>query len=195
VLVGEIIDVSTTRFTAQCSELNNPPHFGSFIKTDGIETGENKMAVYGVIFNVRETSIDPTRRPVAHGLSPDDLRRQYPHLGEFLKVEFEAAIIGFGDGTRIRTYLPPFPPRIHNFVYDCETSEILELANDLEFIRTLNSLSGLPIEELIAATIRSIYLARDNDQAFLVRAGQEIARLLKDDYEKVRSILRRISIT
>jgi hypothetical protein len=191
--IGEIIDVSTTRFIAQCVDRKNPPHFGSFVKTDTMFSGEQSINIYGIVYNVHETSIDPSRRPVAHGLTPEELQKRYPHFEEYLKVELEAAVIGFSStGAGIRTYLPPFPPRIHSFIFACDTAEVLSLTDDLEFIRTLNSFSGLATEELIAAAIRLAYAERDNDRSYLVRAGQEIAKLMKDDYEKARGILRRI---
>jgi hypothetical protein len=193
--MGEIVDVSTTRFTAQCLDRENPPHFGGFVKADGIKSNGKNTIVYGIIYNAHEASVDPARRPVAHGLTPDELHRRYPHFEEYLKVELEAAVIGFSDGDAgiIHTYLPPFPPRIHSFIYRCDTAEVLGLTEDLEFIRTINSLGGLPVEELVAAAIRFAYIERGSNQSFLVRCGQEIAKLMKDDYEKARGILRRIN--
>ncbi|HEY3375125.1 MAG TPA: hypothetical protein VGK02_08700 [Candidatus Aquicultor sp.] len=185
--IGEIIEVYTTRFRAQSDSLTNPPYFGSFVKAESQGTD-----IYGLVYNVYETSIDPGRRPMAYGIPRDELLRYRPEIAEFLTVEFEAAIIGFNDGFT-RAYLPPFPPRIHSFVYPCEKNEVLDLTEDLEFIRSINALPGLPLEELAAASIRLAYNERDCDQAFLVRAGQEIAQLLKDEYEKARSIIRRIS--
>jgi hypothetical protein len=151
------------------------------------------MPIYGLVYNVYEASIDPNRRAMAYGIEREELFRHQPQIAEFLKVEFEAAIIGFNDIGYIRAYLPPFPPRIHSFVYPCNRQEVLDLTEDLEFIRSINALPGLPIEELAAASIRLAYAERENDRAFLMRAGQEIAQLLKDEYEKARSIIRRIS--
>ncbi|MCL6472814.1 MAG: hypothetical protein K6T91_08405 [Firmicutes bacterium] len=186
--IGEIIQVATTRFTAQSDRLESPPHFGSFVKAES-----QGMAIYGLIYNVYETSIDPNRRAVAFGIEREELFKQQPQIAEFLKVEFEAAVIGFNDAGCIRAYLPPFPPRIHSFVYPCERQEVLDLTEDLEFIRSINALPGLPVEELAAASIRLAYAERGGDRTFLVRAGQAIAQLLKDEYEKARSIIRRIS--
>lgn len=186
--IGEIIEVYTTRFLAQADGLDNPPHFGSFVKTES-----QGMAIYGLVYNVHETSIDPSRRAVAFGIERTELFKRQPQIAEFLKIEFEAAIIGFNDAGYTRAYLPPFPPRIHSFVYPCEKQEVLDLTEDLEFIRSINALPGLPIEELAAASIRLACAEREGDRAFLVRAGQEIAQLLKDEYEKARSIIRRIS--
>lgn len=186
--IGEIIQVFTTRFLAQGDSLANPPAFGSFVKAES-----QNMSIYGLVYNVYEMSIDPNRRAVAFGIERTELLRQQPQIAEFLKVEFEAAVIGFNDAGYIRAYLPPFPPRIHSFVYVCSGKEVLELTEDLEFIRSINALPGIPVEELAAASIRLAYQERNNDQKFLVRAGQEIAQVLKDEYEKARSIIRRIS--
>lgn len=186
--MGEVIQVQTTRFTAQSDNLSSPPYFGSFVKTES-----QGMNIYGLVYNVCETSIDPNRRAMAFGIEREELLKRQPHIAEFLKIEFEAAVVGFSDAGYIRAYLPPFPPRIHSFVYPCDKQEILDLTEDLEFIRSINALPGLPVEELVAASIRLAYSERDNDRAFLIRAGQEIAQLLKDEYEKARSIIRRIS--
>ena len=186
--IGEIIEVYTTRFLAQSSGLEDLPHFGSFVRADSQDTN-----IYGLVYNVHEVNTDPNRRPMALGLEREELLRQHPYLPEFLKIEFDAAVIGFSDGAVIRAYLPPFPPRIHSFVYPCESQEILDLTEDLDFIRSINALPGLPVEELVAASIRLAYAERGGDRAFLVRAGQTIAQLLKDEYEKARSIIRRIS--
>ncbi|MDI6715740.1 MAG: hypothetical protein QME63_02200 [Actinomycetota bacterium] len=186
--IGEVIQVYTTRFLAQSDNLLNPPYFGSFVRAES-----QGMSIYGLVFNVYETSIDPNRRAMAFGIEREELLKQQPQIAEFLKVEFEAAVIGFNDAGRIRAYLPPFPPRIHSFVYPCSKQEVLDLTEDLEFIRSINSLPGLPVEELVAASIRLAYRERGSDRNFLVRAGQEIAQLLKDEYEKARSIIRRIS--
>ncbi|HZD60795.1 MAG TPA: hypothetical protein VE439_10140 [Anaerolineae bacterium] len=186
--IGEVIQVYTTRFLAQSDDLSTPPHFGSFVRAES-----QGMPIYGLVYNVYEASIDPNRRAMAYGIEREELFRHQPQIAEFLKVEFEAAIIGFNDIGYIRAYLPPFPPRIHSFVYPCNRQEVLDLTEDLEFIRSINALPGLPIEELAAASIRLAYAERENDRAFLMRAGQEIAQLLKDEYEKARSIIRRIS--
>ena len=186
--IGEIIQVSTTRFVAQSDDLAAYPHFGSFVRAESAG-----LDIYGLVYNVYETSIDSNRRAMAFGIARDELFKHQPQIAEFLKVEFESAVIGFSDGGSIRAYLPPFPPRIHSFVYPCSCQEVRDLTEDLEFIRSVNALPGLPIEELIAASIRLACAEREGDPAFLVRAGQGVAQLLKDEYEKARSIIRRIN--
>lgn len=187
--IGEVIEASTTRFRAQREQLEGPPAFGSFVR---VPFGEG-ITAYAIIYNVYETSLDPTRRPIALGLTEERLRVEQPQIYEMLRLEFEAAIVGFKDlGGAINAYLPPWPPRIHSFVEECSPDEVMALTEDLDFIRSVNALPGLPADELIAAAVRSAYRNRDCDQSFLIKAGQEIALMLKDEYERARSILRRI---
>lgn len=187
--VGEVIEASTTRIKAQREELEGPPAFGSFVK---VPSGPS-VTSYAVVYNVYETSVDPSRRPLALGLTEEELKSQQPQIFEMLRLEFEAAIVGFKDQAGcVNAYLPPWPPRIHSFVESCTPDEIVSLTEDLEFIRSINSLPGLPTDELIAAAVRIAYQNRDCDRSFLVRAGREIAIMLKDEYERARSILRRL---
>ncbi len=187
--IGEVIEASTMRIRAQREELEEPPAFGSFVK---VSSGRD-LTSFAVVYNAYETSIDPARRPMALGLSEEELRSQQPQIFEMLRLEFEAAIVGFKDQSGlVKTYLPPWPPRIHAFVELCTPGEIISLTDDLEFVRSLNSLPGIPTDELIAAAVRMAYQNRDCDRTFLIRAGQEIALMLKDEYERARSILRRI---
>ncbi|MCL5291600.1 MAG: hypothetical protein M1548_03600 [Actinobacteria bacterium] len=187
--IGEVIEASTTRFRAQREELDNPPAFGSFVK---VPSGPD-ITSYAIVYNVYETSIDASRRPMAMGLTEEELKAQQPQIFEMIRLEFEAAIVGFKDqGGAVKAYLPPWPPRIHAFVGACGPEEVISLTEDLDFIRAINALPGLPTDELIAAAVRVAYQNRDCDAEFLVKAGQEIAIMLKEEYERARSILRRV---
>ena len=61
--IGEIIEASTTEFTAQCYELHQPPAFGSLVKTR-----EGDVEIYGVVCGAETTSIEPGQRLIARGL-------------------------------------------------------------------------------------------------------------------------------
>jgi hypothetical protein len=186
--IGEVIESSTTRFKAEAVEADSPPAFGSFVRTG------SDIITYGLVYNVYASSVDPGRKPIALGLTEEELSREQPQLKQLLKTDFEVAIIGFAEDNLVHTFLPPWPPRIHSFVYACSNEEIIKLTENLEFIRVLTFLpSSLPTEELIAASIRIASQARGGSRDFLVKAGQEIATLLKDEYEKAKGIIRRLS--
>ncbi len=188
--LGEIVEASTTRLRAVAPQTFQGPAFGSFVKTsDGVRT------TYGVVAHVEHASIDPSRRAIPLGRTWDELRREQPQVLELLTTEFEAFCVAFAEGDhQLCAYLPPVPPRVHDFVEACTPDEIVELTDDLSFVRTLGA-SGSPVlNELIAAAIRSAASHRTDPRAYTVRAGREVVDLFRLDYELATSIIRRIRL-
>lgn len=184
--IGEVIGSSNTEFIAESTLLHNSPPFGSFIKVKGRETA------YGVVFNAYTHSLEPNRLAIAYHRSEQELRDEQPQIFELLKTKFEAVIIGYENEGTIRQYLPPQPPRLHSFVYVCHPMEVRRLTSHFWFFRFLMSVEKAPRDELIAATIRSACSVRQGDRSFLVQAGKELVKLIRDDYEMLSSILQRI---
>ena len=202
--IAEVIETSTTNFLAQCLEpedLNFPvmPPFGSWMKAIDEETG-NK--IFAVVSYVTTSPVDSIHRARALGLSLDELREQQPQIFAMLKTEFRAAIVGFempptgldrlATG-QIYHYLPPRPPQIHQAVFQCDRSEILDFTDQPDFLRVLLQVTDAPADALIAATVRDIYRLRKGDRAWLVTVGRNLSLLLKDDYDRLRYILSQIS--
>ncbi len=185
--IGEVTVASTTRFEAVSHEVFEPPRFGAFVKV-----GIGDDTVYGVVAGVRTASYDSARRPVAFGLPWDKLIREQPQLVELLQTAFDTAVVGFGNGGGLHHYLPPYPPRVHDAVYSCDPTEVAALTNSLEFIRTLAAVEGVPIHELLAASIREASMARGRDPGFLTEAARAVAELYKHDYETAAAIVRRL---
>ena len=188
--LGEIVEASTTVWRAVAPRTFEAPAFGSFVKTsDGSRT------TYGVVSHVQHASIDPSRKAIPLGRSWDELEREQPQVRELLTTEFDAICVAFAEETdTIHAFLPPLPPRVHDFVEACTPDEIVELTEDLGFVRTLGA-SGLPVVgELIAAAIRVAATHRSDTRAFLVRAGREVADLFRMDYEQASAIIRRIRL-
>jgi hypothetical protein len=148
-----------------------------------------------VVAHVEHASLDPARKAIPLGRSWDELEREQPQVLDLLTTEFEAICVAFAEGSgAVRPYLPPVPPRVHDFVTACEPSEIIELTEDLSFIRTLAA-CGLPVAaELVAAAIRDAATHRSDRRAFLVRAGREVADLYRQDYEQASAIIRRFGL-
>ena len=188
--LGEIVEASTTVWRAVAPRTFEAPAFGSFVKTsDGSRT------VYGVVSHVQHASIDPSRKAIPLGRSWDELEREQPQVRELLTTEFDAICVAFAEERDvIHAFLPPLPPRVHDFVEACTSDEIVELTEDRSFVRTLGA-SGLPVVgELIAAAIRAAAAHRPDQRAYLVSAGREVADLFRMDYELASSIIRRIRI-
>ncbi len=204
--IGEVIETTTIQYTAQCLEpedLKFPqmPPFGSWVKSFDEESG-NK--IFSVVTYVTTTPIDSVHRARALGLSLAELREQQPQIFAMLKTEFKAAIVGYempalnGNGQgrgKVYQYLPPRPPQIHQGVYHCEASEVINFTEELDFLRTLLQVKDIPVESLIAAVIREAYRIRQANRAWLVQVGRTLSVLLKDDYDRLRFILSQIHWT
>jgi len=185
--IGEIVEASTTQFTAQCYELYELPPLGSLVKTGDI---------YGIVYNAATTSLEPGRRPIARGkdeASEEEVYRTSPQLLKLLRSEFEVVVVGHKDGDRLCQYLPPNPARIHAFVYLCAPGEVQKFSQSLDFLSILvNNRLPVPADELIAAALRRMSRAHEDSHSFLVAAGKELATLLSSQYEQLKSILGRL---
>jgi len=189
--VGEVIEASTTAFTAQCYELYGSPPLGSLVKT-----GDGEIEQYGIVYNTVTESIEPGRRPIARGkdeVSEEDIFRSSPQLLKLLRTEFSSLVVGYRREGDVFHYLPPNPARIHNFVYECGNDEIKEFSASFDFLNVIiNSGLPVPVEEVVAASLRRMSRVYDNPQQFLVAAGKELAAALGGEFNRLKSVLAKI---
>jgi hypothetical protein len=235
--VGEIIEASTTEFTAECRELHAPPPFGSFVKAslhldsaaptpdfdheqdpfadtfssragrfnsdfravvDGSSEPDSgslrEPTIYAIVHQSATTPVDSSRPVRAYWKDEETLAREQPEVFEWVLVtRFKASVIAHDTGSAIRQFLPPKPPNIHTNVNACTPAEIRILTSRMDFLRTLTSSPNSAADEVVAACIREAYVARNGDFDFLVAAGKELAGLLKDDYDRLQAIMRRVA--
>lgn len=183
--VGEVIVSSTTRFTAQCADEERLPALGGFVVV-----AAPPSAAVGVVCEVRASSLDPNRRPVAYGLPAEELFRQQPQLRELLAIEFDACLVGHDPGDGWRQLLPPHPPRLHHLVDLAPVEAIRAVTASGDYLRTL---AGADVsDDVLAAAVRASLAAHDGGPEYLIHIGRCLARLL-DDYERLQAILRRIT--
>ena len=186
--IGEVVDTSVADFTAQACQLDVAPPFGGFVKVTVPE-----RTVYAVVYAIHTGGLEPGSRPVLRGrdgMRDEAIFDQNPDLVQLLRTEFSALIIGYQEGASLRTYLPPSPPRLHWSVVECNQPEIARLTQRLDYFRTILSASEAPIDALLAANIRLAAESGLDPAGFRIRAGRELATLLKHDYPRLTAILR-----
>ena len=189
--VGEIIEASTTGFTAQCYELYALPPLGSLVKTK-----DGELDIYGIVCHATTGGLEPGRRPIARGkdeASEEDIYAASPQLSKLLRSEFSALVVGHRTAENINQYLPPNPARLHGFVYQCSTDEMREFGRSLDFLTMLVNAS-LPVarEEIVPAALRLMSGAQEDPHGFLVAAGKELSIVLSGQYNQLRAILGRL---
>lgn len=194
--IGEIIEASTTRFTAGAYELLEAPPFGALVRA---ATRSEGCAIYGLVYEIRTGSREPGGRAVVRGrtysgreLYDEEIYTENPDLAEVLQTEFSALTVGFVEEGRIYQYLPPQPPPVHYSVYQCDSAELARFTEGADFFRAALFAGQVPSDELLAAAVRAAARARPEGRDYLVRAGRELASLLKDDYDRLTALLRRI---
>jgi hypothetical protein len=85
---------------------------------------------------------------------------------------------------------PDYPPPLHYSVSLCQQEELIEFTDSPQYLRTLLQAANAPVEELTAALLRRGAEARGRDgREWLVNTGKNLARLLKEDYDRLRTIL------
>ena len=186
--IGEIVDTSVADFMAQACQLNVAPPFGGFVKVTVPE-----RTIFAVVYAIHTGSLEPGGRPVLRGrdgMRDKAIFDQNPDLEQLLRTEFSALIVGFQEGSALRTYLPPSPPPLHWSVVQCDQAEITRLTQRLDYFRTILSAGDAPVDALLAANIRLAGAASPDETAFRIRAGREMATLLKHDYPRLTAILR-----
>lgn len=197
--IGEVIESTTTRFTAGAYELLAAPPFGALVRAQTREAGN---AVYGLVYEIRTGSKEPGGRAMVRGrtysgreLYDAEIYDEHPDLAEVLQTEFSAITVGFFEHGQTLQYLPPQPPPVHYSVYQSDDAELVRFTETTDFFRGVLFTFQIPSDELLAATVRAAARARAPqglERAYLVRAGREVASLLKDDYDRLTAILRRI---
>jgi hypothetical protein len=189
--IAEVIEAFTNRIRAQCYQLFDLPPFGSMLWCT-----DNNRIIYAITSNATTTSLDTGRRPVARGQNhdtPEDIFTNNPQLEHLFRSEFEAIIIGYQQDKRIFHYLPPNPVRVHSFVYPCGKESVAEFSQNMDFLPLIiNCDVDIPIEELVAASLRNMSQAHQDPAAFLIKAGKALAELLSHDFLKLRTILSRL---
>ncbi len=187
--IGEIVATETTSLVAESYTLNHPPALGSLVAV----VVDDATTLYATVCHVSTGGIDPSRRPMRRStetISDEAVYREHPELGHTLRTEFRALLVGWSDGERIRQSLPPQPPPLHYTVHACPREQVRHFTEKLYYLRLLLSGSE-PVspDQLTIAHLREVHRSRGEDEAWLRAAAREIARLLKNDYEQLMTIL------
>ncbi|MEK7806294.1 MAG: hypothetical protein AAB528_01040 [Chloroflexota bacterium] len=187
--VGEVVEATSLSFVAQSYRLYGAPPLGAFVRTDS-------PSIYGVVCMVNTEPLDSGRPVLARGeaaATEDEVFRNNPQLSRLLTSRFEVLVAGFLEEDAVHQSLPPFPPRVHAFVYSCCHTEIDQFTYQLHFLHLLLN-SGKPAgDEVVAACLGAAAAGRAYGREFRLRAGKALAAELAGDVPRLNAILRRLS--
>ena len=192
--VGEVVESASDGFTAQCYRVEAAPPLGALVRT-AVTPGGPTLDIYGVVSRVVTEPLDAARPVLARGelaASEAEVLRDHPQLERLLTSRFQAIIVGFSDGTAARQFLPPAPPRVHSFIYQCSPAETAAFTVGLDLLRLLLHSGAGAGDEVTAAFLRQAAAARPDAAAFAAQAGRALAMELAADAARLSAILRRV---
>ena len=193
--IAEVTQSSTQRVVAQCTQRKDrppiavPPPFGSLVLIEG------EPETVAVVCSITTTGYDPARKPTAFELPLSELYEEYPELPELLITQIEAIPVGYRHKDDFAQGTPPTPPPLHAGVRLLPAEQLSAFAREMHFLRLLHDVSVGTGEELLVQTLRQLFEQAPSSevlQEWLLRAGKELARVLKDDYNRLRYILERL---
>ncbi len=186
--IGQLLHSSIQSFTFGCA-IPKPemPHFGAFVKVP-IQNGT--AHAIGTIYNIVLEDDDLVRQIVGNQDTPieiiqDQRQRQMP-------IEVSVLTLGYMQGTKVRTGLPPQPPLTLSHIALCEHTEIAALTSDFNFLRLIFQASDAPTDELTVRVLEQAAQAHPNRAQYLRTAGQYLAQLMGNDFQRLDTILRRL---
>lgn len=157
---------------------------------------EGPFALFGVTADVASGPEDPSRPLQARGdagQSAADVMSSNPEIRMLLRTRVTVVTCGYIDGEAPRPHLPPSPAPLLALAEVASEAETAGLTSDGAFLAPLIA-SPLCDDAVIAATLR--LAARSfgpGGRDFTVRAGKELARLLKAEPARLTSILRGVT--
>lgn len=192
--VGEVIEASTLQWVTGAYQLLFAPPFGTLIQAGCHETG---LLIYGLVYDIRTSSREPGGRALVRGgprydgqeFYDHDIYNAHPDLAAVLQTEWSALVVGYERDGRIYHSLPPQPPTVHYSVYACAELATRRFTASCDFFRTVLMTSVAPADDLLGAAIRQVAQLHADRRAYHLCAGRELARLMRDDYDRLRTIL------
>ena len=188
--VGRVLRASTRGFAIGCAVMQpDIPAFGSFVRAEGQRPGS---AIYGLIYDV-SVEDDPFVRQFISADPPEEVVRDQRE-NRRVPIEVSVLAVGCGDGENIRHCLPAQPPVTLDWLYQCSDEEVRAFTARFDYFRLVLEAREVPGDELLAASLRAAAAAWPENErdAFLVRAGRELARLLAGDPVRLEGLLRRL---
>lgn len=191
--IGEVIETSTVGFWAESARLHEAPPLGALVSV----ALPDETTLYGVVAFGQTAGVDAGRRAVRRGTEEvfdGAIYDQHPELRRILRTTFQVITVGYaGTDGRPRHHLPPCPPPLHYSVQRCDRATVGAFTVAPRYFPILAaSLGEVPSEQLLAAHIRCVYDDRGRDLTWLNAAGQQVARLLKRDYDRLLTVLEAI---
>ena len=194
IAIGRLLRSSTTGFVFGCSVPEpDVPCFGDFVKAPA---QRQQAEVIGLIYDIAIED-DPFVRQMA--ATPNLPEAYILDQRENRQVPIEVSVLAVGyrqgrDQGEFFQALPPQPPITLDQISLCGSEEVGVFNRQLDYLGLILAAPDIPADELLGSALRNAAAALPiaERRPFLIRAGQECARLLCRDLVRLDNVLRKI---
>jgi hypothetical protein len=181
--IGEVLGSRPAGFSGELMAADNVPALGTVVRAAA------DPDVLGVISSLETDTVLPGRSPARYGLTPDELLKQHPELGELLTTRFEAMVVGYRSGDSVVIGSPGKPVPLYTPVYPADAGDVIALGDDRRVVRLLAASDAGAADAFILAALVNLADARSERTGFLEGVCRELSRLLAGDYLRLEYIL------
>jgi hypothetical protein len=184
---AEVIESSLQSWIAQTWQWDAIPSFGSLVTI-----AHEEQHVLGIIYAIHTGSQDPHRKPVPYQKTEYELKRDHPHIFEFLQTTFSCLTVGFYAQGAIQYQIPTQPPKIHNFITPAPDEIYNAFFHDNRYLHMLFDQSHrYNIDELLLTLLQNMkhrqLLSKKTIKQFIDR----FSLLTNNDYHRLKCFLHR----
>ena len=185
---AEIIESSLSSWKAQCWHWDTMPSYGSLVT---IKTAQRTL--FGIVHEIHTGSTDSLRTVFTYKKTEDELKRDHPHIFEFLQTSFSCITLGYVEENEVHYQLAPEPPKIHAFVYPAQRAELGSFFSKEQYLHTLFSGGQhlFSLDELLLALLKHLSSHELLTEDRLARFLETFSLLTANDYRRLKLFLQR----
>jgi hypothetical protein len=181
---SEVVASSLNAFDAVVWHRNYHATFGSLVS---VQDGD--YTLFGVVYQIKTSSIDPTRQPVAYQKTMEELEKEQPQIFEFLTTTVSCVTVGYAYKGKLFYMVPPMPPQIHSFISLVDDYEKKRFFSDKRYLHVLFCAQHLidSLDELLLAIVHQQQLSEESLAIFI----QTYSLLTGNDYRRIKLFVQR----
>ncbi len=185
---AEIIESSLSTWRGQCWNWERLPQHGSILTvTSGSRT------IFGLVHAITTGSHDNQRTVFAYQKTEEELKKEHPHVFEFLTSTFECITLGYKEDTQIRYQMAPTPPKIHAFISVASQEDLRTFFAREQYLHTLFAHADqlFSLDDLLLALLEQLAQSAALSPEKLSRFITTFSLLTGNDYRRLKLFLQR----
>lgn len=195
-IIGRVLRASTRGFDcgAHSRNISDLHDLGMFVKAP--VANDDRIVAVGVVYKMEIKDDQLISELVMGDMVPDQILRDQRD-NRMIPVEIKVLNVGYMVNGVCYHSLPPRPPMSLCDVYACNSYEVAQFTQALDYFRIILQASEVPTDDLISAAIRYSAFALGYDTPeqqrarydYYVTCGQRLARELSHDLKRLSHIL------